>query len=57
MTFVLPGRPRSFQYRARHFDGGLVVLLPVGIHEHRAVAADPHMAGSVNVGIVQRMDE
>jgi hypothetical protein len=33
------------------------VLLAIGIHEHRAVAADPHTAGPVNGGIVQRMDE
>ena len=33
------------------------VFLPVGILEHRAVAADPHAAGPVHSGIVQRVDE
>ena len=33
------------------------VLLPVGIDERRAVAANPDAAGPVNRGIVQRMDQ
>ena len=33
------------------------VLLAVGIDEHRAVAADPHTAGSLNGGIVLRMNQ
>jgi hypothetical protein len=33
------------------------VFLAVGIHEHRAVATHPDTAGSVNSGIVLRMDE
>jgi len=32
-------------------------LVAVGIDEHRAAAANPHAAGSMNGGVVLRMDQ
>ena len=65
MTFVLAGRPRSFQYERATLNAvsfasagqAVDIFLAVGVYEHRAVATDPHATGPLNGRIVLRMNQ
>ena len=61
MTFVLPGRPRSFQYERAtlivSFASAPPEVKKKRVGEHRAVAADPHTTGPLNGRIVLRMNQ
>ena len=62
MTFVLPGRPRSFQYEratliAVSFASAPPEVKKKRVGDHRAVAADPHTTGPLNGRIVLRMNQ